>query len=111
MSELSEMEVEELLYAVGLRRRTSKTLAPHGTIAAYWRHLRNKDKPCAPCRQANAEAKRGQKATATSAPGRRKPIAHGTLAGYQQHRYRQEPACADCRRASAEYQQARKERA
>jgi hypothetical protein len=105
MSDLSETEVEELLYAVGLRRRTSKTLAPHGTTAAYLRHLRHDDEPCEPCRQANAEAKRGQKSTAT--PGRRKPIAHGTLRGYRQHLYRQETACADCLRASAEYQRAR----
>ncbi|MEU4296439.1 hypothetical protein [Kitasatospora aureofaciens] len=105
MAELSEMEVEELLYAVGLRRRAGKALAPHGTPAAYARHLRHGDEPCEPCRQANAEAKRGQNATPT--PGRRKPIAHGTLAGYQQHRYRKEPACADCRKASADYQRAR----
>jgi hypothetical protein len=109
MAELSEMEVEELLYAVGLRRRTSRHLAPHGTPAAYLRHLRHGDEPCEPCREANAKAKRGQKATAT--PGRRKPIAHGTLAGYQQHRYRGEDACNDCKRAARDYQRARKERA
>ncbi|MFJ9771138.1 hypothetical protein ACIRVF_07835 [Kitasatospora sp. NPDC101157] len=108
MAELSEMEVEELLYAVGLRRGSSKNLAPHGTYNAYLRHLRHQDEPCEPCRKANAEYKRSRQGRATPTPGLRKPIAHGTLAGYQQHRYRKQDACDDCKRAARDYQRARK---
>lgn len=106
MAELSEMEAEELLYAVGLRKRRGiKPLAPHGTTAAYERHLKYGDEPCDDCRKANAEHKRGRKATET--PGQRTEIPHGTLRGYRRHLYRREPACADCLKASADYQRAR----
>lgn len=111
MAELSETEVEELLYAVGLRRGSGKNLSPHGTYNAYLRHLRHSDEPCAPCRKANAEYKRSRAGQATPTPGLRKRIAHGTLAGYQQHRYRKQDACDDCKRAARDYQRARKERA
>jgi hypothetical protein len=105
-NELSEMEAEELLYAVGLRKRHGTTpLAPHGTTAAYERHLKYGDEPCDACRKANADKKRGQKAG--EKVGRRTEIPHGTLRGYRRHLYRREPACVDCLKASANYQRAR----
>lgn len=35
--------------------------SPCGTLAAYRRHLRNDEKPCTPCVQANRDAKRVQR--------------------------------------------------
>ncbi len=108
MAELSEMEAEQLLYAVGLRRGSGENLSPHGTYSAYMRHLHYGDEPCAPCRKANADYKRSRRGREVPTPGLRKPIAHGTLAGYQQHRYRKQDACDECKRAARDYQRGRK---
>lgn len=35
--------------------------SPHGTVAAYKRHLRRHEEPCGPCRQANTDARRGDR--------------------------------------------------
>jgi hypothetical protein len=91
------MEIEELLYAVGLRRRNgNRPLAPHGTTAAYARHLNHGDEPCEPCREANNDLKRGQRDTAVPTPSKRGDIPHGTMRGYQRHQYRREQACEPC---------------
>lgn len=37
-----------------------RELKPCGTPAAYARHLRDRETPCQPCREANAEAKATQ---------------------------------------------------
>jgi hypothetical protein len=107
MDPQAEMEAEELLYAVGLRKRHgTRPLVPHGTAAAYARHLKHGDEPCDACRAANAEQKRGQKANPDK-PGRRTDIPHGTPQGYRRHLYRREPACEPCLQASAAAQRAR----
>jgi hypothetical protein len=107
VAEISELEVEQLLYAVGLRHPGGTGLAPHGTPGAYQRHLRNHDEPCDACRRANSEAKREQRHNPPAPSGRRKPIAHGTYKGAQQHRYRGEKPCDACRLAANAYQNER----
>lgn len=92
----AELAAEELLYAVGLRRRPCnprQRLAPHGTTAAYKRHLRHGDKPCPPCRAANT-ADKGPRRAHPDRP--HKPIDHGTPAGYKAHVYRGEKPKEDC---------------
>lgn len=37
-----------------------RSLAPHGTVAAYKRHLRHREEPCVPCREAKREARRAE---------------------------------------------------
>lgn len=85
-------------------RRGGQALAPHGTLSAYSRHLKDGTEPCADCRRANTEAKRSQQSAGPKRPGQLKPIRHGTRAGYRQHRYRREQACEDCLRAERERQ-------
>jgi hypothetical protein len=90
----AELAAEELLYAVGLRHRTGTApLAPHGTPAAFKRHLRHGEKPCPPCREANTRDKRPRRACADRP---HKPITHGTAAGYKAHCYRDEAPCPAC---------------
>lgn len=36
----------------------ARPLAPHGTVAAYKRHLRHGEEPCVPCRDAKRDARR-----------------------------------------------------
>lgn len=107
----ADLKAEQLLYDIGLRHRGGgRPLSPHGTAAAYQRHLRWGEEPCEPCREANTQHKRDRRATGElpADSGRRKPIDHGSLKGYQQHRYRGETPCSDCRHASAAYQRDRK---
>jgi hypothetical protein len=101
----AEMAAEALLYATGLRRLpNNQPLRPHGTIAAYKRHLTNGDPPCTPCREANNADKRGRKAN----PDRsHKPITHGTTAGRAAHIYRGEQPCEPCIQAYREYSRKR----
>ena len=37
-----------------------RPLAPHGTVAAYKRHLKLREEPCEPCREAKRAARRGE---------------------------------------------------
>jgi hypothetical protein len=37
-----------------------RSLAPHGTVAAYKRHLRHHEEPCVPCRDAKRDARRAE---------------------------------------------------
>ncbi|MFW5415064.1 hypothetical protein J0910_00520 [Nocardiopsis sp. CNT-189] len=86
-----------------------KTAVECGTYAGYQRHLRRREDPCGPCREANRA--KPQKADGYASTRRRKPIAHGTERGYRQHLYRGEQTCADCRRAVRDAQRTRKEQA
>lgn len=69
-------------------------LAPCGTRAAYRRHHRRGEKPCEPCRRANAEQERRR-------TGPQEPSGCGTRAGYRRHRDNGEAACEACRGANA----------
>jgi hypothetical protein len=91
----AELAAEELLYAVGLRRRIGNApLAPHGTPAAFKRHLRHGEKPCPPCREANNAARRVQHPQGISlAP-------HGTTSAYKRHLRHGEKPCPPCREAN-----------
>lgn len=46
------------------RRYAPGRLKPCGTLAAYRRHGRHGEKPCQPCRQANADAQRAKRTPA-----------------------------------------------
>lgn len=47
--------------ASGVVHMGGRPPSPCGTLAAYKRHLRNSEKPCTPCIQANRDAKRNQR--------------------------------------------------
>lgn len=62
--------------------------APCGTPAAYRRHFRRGEIPCAECSRANAERR-----------ARRKPAECGTNAGHRKHVREKTEICAPCRQA------------
>lgn len=85
------------------------TLRPCGTQAAYYRHRRRGETPCAGCRQAatDYEADRRRRLGRPSRASWRPP-ACGTPAGYQYHRRLGEPTCRQCRDAWNHDQQQRR---
>lgn len=85
----------------------SRQVKPHGTRAAYQRHLRAGEPPCQACREACAEYTRDYRAGNIGA--RERPPC-GTLRGYNAHRYRSEQACRACLDAHAVYINARRAR-
>jgi hypothetical protein len=71
-----------------------------GTTAAYMRHYRQGEKPCAACKAANVAASRARRAAGIPA----RPIReHGTPGGARAHQDRHEPACGPCARAYNAY--------
>lgn len=67
-----------------------------GTDSGYTKHLRNKQEPCAECREAHAEENRRREGHK-----KRRPALCGTDSGYYRHRRRSEDACTDCKAAHA----------
>lgn len=106
MPELTDAELDALMDAIGLHVPKIRELAPCGTLAAYTRHRRHGEAPCAPCKVANTEAKRGR-GPGQPMPERRQPISHATPRGYRQHLYRGEAACDNCKGAEAHRQRMR----
>jgi hypothetical protein len=114
------------LSSVPRRRRST---AQHGTYGGYRWHLRHKEKPCEPCREAASEYNRKYAATrhapgyvprrrdahtyapaAPAAPVAVRPVAvqpddnaHGRLPGYLAHRQRNEELCVLCKEFKARY--------
>jgi hypothetical protein len=66
----------------------ARELQPCGTRAAYVRHLRHDEKPCAECRAANSGATQAFE-----------PQPCGTAAAAKRHRKKGEPVCDACREA------------
>ena len=56
----------------------TRELAPCGTRAAYRRHLRNYEKPCAACAEAAAEYVRKLRAAKRAAENQAPPTTEGT---------------------------------
>lgn len=110
-AELTDLEVEALLDACGLRlpaalRTLPKGAKPCGTEAAYKRHLRHGEEPCPQDKAAAAQAKADATArrlagiaAGTRTVQHRKPIDHGTPEGYEKHRYAGEIPCDRCAEA------------
>lgn len=71
---------------------------PCGTSAGYARHIYYQDEPCGPCRQAETERAREQRAGLRP---KKTPPRHGTISGYRH--LHQGDACGPCREAIAEY--------
>jgi hypothetical protein len=106
----AELAAEELLYAVGLRHRTVRTLAPHGTLAAYKRHRRRGESPCDACRAVrNADQRRLYGAARRDLGAPSNALApHGTTSAYKRHlRYGEKP-CDPCRAANTADKRARR---
>lgn len=75
----------------------SHLLKPCGTRAAYARHLRNGEVPCAACKEANRVREAGIR-------GEPRPLQPcGTMAAYRRHRYHREDPCEACRVAYNAY--------
>lgn len=92
----TDEDLDQLLNACGLRAP-----AECGTTAAYMRHYRQGEKPCAACKAANVAASRARRAAGIPA----RPIReHGTPGGARAHQDRHEAACGDCARAYRAYQ-------
>jgi hypothetical protein len=74
-----------------------------GTYAAYSRHKRYKETPCAPCRAANTAyylawyARRKKPAVIWT------PAKCGTVRGYSSHYYFKVPMCPECKAAKSAY--------
>lgn len=77
-----------------------RVLKPHGTPAAYQRHIKAGEDACDACRTARANYTRDYRAGKVP---KREPAKHGTLRGYNAHRYRAEKACRPCLDAYAGY--------
>jgi hypothetical protein len=86
----------------------ARQLKPHGTNAAYQRHIKAGEDPCEACRSAHAVYSRDHRHGNIPA---RKPAEHGTLPGYDAHRYRKEKACQPCLDAHAAYARDRRAQA
>lgn len=99
MAELTDTQLDDLITALRLERprRGPGSRAACGTPGGYNRHVRAGETACAPCRTANTEAKRGQRATTPL--DQLAPIPHGEERGAKQHRYRGVSLCEPCRRA------------
>lgn len=78
---------------------TGDELAPCGTVAAYRRHLRHGEEPCAECRAANTAAVRAFRSRTPVAP--RELLPCGTEAAWRRHYRRRERACPECSAAHA----------
>lgn len=74
-------------------------LAPHGTVAAYRRHLRMGEQTCLLCKEAWKLSRR-------MPPRKLKPC--GTPAAYKRHRSRGEEPCQPCKDANTAVYHARK---
>lgn len=72
-----------------------RELAPCGTRAAYIRHRRRGEEPCAQCRAAATVVERERRGGSP-----RKAAQCGTKSGYAAHRRREEPPCASCTEAN-----------
>lgn len=104
---------EELGVYGGLTKRqrmstvkpADRRLAPHGTEAAYQRHVRLKESACQPCRDAHTVAyrERRQRLPPKKRIRRRPDPRCGTTAGYRHHLHAKEVTCDRCRRAWADY--------
>lgn len=84
---------------------TTRVLKPHGTTAAYQRHLKAGEDPCDACRAARARYTREYRAGLVP---KREPAQCGTLPGYTRHRYLKEQACRACLDAYAAYTNGRR---
>ena len=71
-------------------------LSPHGTPAAYARHLRDRTPPCADCKRAHAN-----EAVERRGGPQRDLFPCGTPAAYQRHYRNGTRPCAACRAAEA----------
>jgi hypothetical protein len=93
----------DFLGALGLIEQPTRTLLgtllPHGTHAAYQRHTRRGETPCAPCREAKRRRGAQQRRRAGVPPRRTPPC--GTTGGYARHRRLCEPPCQPCKDAVA----------
>lgn len=84
-------------------------LKPCGTDAAYQRHLRRRETPCDPCKDAHA-IKRCNERGGNHTGQRRGPVQCGTYAGATGHRKRGEKTCFACCEAERIYHRDRRAR-
>lgn len=82
-------------YRKSVQRTGGKLPAECGTYAAYLRHHRYGETPCAECREA------GRLKSAAKREQARGPVECGTRRGYHRHWLKGEPACDPCRHANA----------
>lgn len=78
-----------------------RELKPHGTVAAYMRHLRAGEEPCRPCKDARAAYARSR-----YVPSSRVLEPCGTFGGYLQHLRAGQETCRECRDAAEERRRA-----
>lgn len=76
-------------------------LKPCGTPAAWRRHKRHGEEPCAACREAHSAEVAKYKRRGPVGP--RELLPCGTEAAARRHRRRGEPLCFPCRVAHANY--------
>jgi len=77
---------------------------PHGTLAAYRRHLRAGETPCVECKAAKAaesRAERSARGAKVGQVGRPATAPCGTPAAYKRHLRHGETPCAACKAANA----------
>lgn len=74
----------------------TRALAPHGTYAAFQRHMYHAEDPCQPCRDASSEYQRARRGS----DGQHRRVAEcGTESGYNRHRRNGETVCDPCQEA------------
>ena len=78
----------------------TRELKPHGTNAAYVRHIKAGEQACAPCKAAHTRDEQARLA-GTLPPPELKPC--GTLAAERRHRAHGEPVDEACRQAALAY--------
>lgn len=78
----------------------SRQLKPHGTNAAYARHIKAGEEACGPCKHAHNQDEKARLA-GTLPPVELKPC--GTLSAARRHRAKNEPMDAACHQAEADY--------
>lgn len=84
---------------------------PHGTNAAYARHIKAGEDPCDACKTAHNEEQKARR-DGTLPPRALRPC--GTLSAARRHRAHKEPLDAECRQVEADfnrdYKKARRQR-
>lgn len=87
-------------------KKPIRKLSPCGTLAAYRRHLKNREVPCEPCSEASRIYTRRRRGIADPLPLQ----PHGTHAAFARHYAARTIACDDCWAAERAYQRDAKRR-
>jgi hypothetical protein len=98
--EMTPDQVQRLREAlkIGKNFRGRAPVQPCGTVAAYRRHLRHREEPCEPCKQAERDKMRQKRDYWKDNQDKIPAKVHGTVEGYRYYSCR----CQGCSKAASD---------